>query len=550
MTQKNYSRHYRLVSLTLLLLAALVFPGGSALAQDPSPHSRKAEAIQSGRIPLEGSLPSNAEVVSADLTELVQDGGFEAYVPGPGSPYWTESDSWFGTPLCTTDPDDCDIWLDAQPRSGTAWAWFGGTSLPDVHTASISQNVMFPACGTGTLSFYFWIGYVEPGGGSNDVFNAKIDGMTVFSATAAQAASYSAYTRINVDVNSFASGAAHTLEFSHMNTGQDVGFHLDDVSLVFATEKCLVAGSVGTGGATLSYTDGTAKTVVSQPNGKYTLTVSPGWSGTVTPTHPCYTFNPLSIDYTNVLSNQMDQNYAAAFTPAPACANTVGVFRPSNGVIFLRNSNTTGFADVALNYGLAGDYPVVGDWDGDGDDTIGVYRSGRFLLRNSNTVGFAEINFLFGQPGDQPIAGDWDGDGDDTIGVYRPSTGAFYLKYNNDASPADRSFFLGNVGDVAIAGDWDGDGDDTTGVFRPSNGVIFLKNVNLSGFADVALNYGLPGDKPVVGDWDNDGDTTIGIFRSGRFYLRNSNTNGFADILLDLGFPTDMPIAGNWDALP
>jgi glucose/arabinose dehydrogenase len=231
-------------------------------------------------------------------------------------------------------------------------------------------------------------------------------------------------------------------------------------------------------------------------------------------------------------------------------ADTTGVFRPSNGVIFLKNSNTSGFADIALNYGLAGDYPVVGDWDGNGTVTIGVYRNGRFLLRNSNTVGFAEINFLFGQAGDQPIAGDWNGDGVDTIGVYRPSTGAFYLRNSNSAGAADLTFYLGNVGDVGIAGDWNGDGIDTTGVFRPSSGIIFLKNSNTSGFADIALNYGLPGDKPVVGDWDNDGDTTIGIFRNGRFYLRNSNTNGFADIIFDLGFPTDMPIAGNWDGIP
>ena len=231
-------------------------------------------------------------------------------------------------------------------------------------------------------------------------------------------------------------------------------------------------------------------------------------------------------------------------------ADTVGVFRPSNGVIFLKNSNTSGFADVALNYGIPGDYPVVGDWDGDGDDTIGVYRNGTFYLRNSNTVGFADIEFAFGQAGDQPIAGDWDGDGIDTIGIFRPSTGLFMLRNSNSAGSFDVQFYLGNVGDVGIAGDWNGDGMDTTGVFRPANGIIFLKNTNVSGFADVELNYGIPGDKPVVGDWDNDGDTTIGVDRNGRFYLRNSNTVGFADIEFILGNPGDMPIAGNWDALP
>jgi hypothetical protein len=90
-------------------------------------------------------------------------------------------------------------------------------------------------------------------------------------------------------------------------------------------------------------------------------------------------------------------------------SDTVGVFRPSNGVIFLKNTNETGIADAALNYGLAGDQPVTGDWNNDGIDTIGVYRQGKFYLRNSNTVGFADLIFALGIPGDMPIAGDWDG---------------------------------------------------------------------------------------------------------------------------------------------
>ncbi len=232
-------------------------------------------------------------------------------------------------------------------------------------------------------------------------------------------------------------------------------------------------------------------------------------------------------------------------TPSPTPGIiTTGVFRPSNGAIYLKKTNTSGFADSQLNYGTGGDYPVAGDWDGNGTATIGIYRNGVFYLRNSNTIGFADFVIPFGAPGDQPVVGDWDGNGIDTIGIYR--YGTFYLRNSNSAGAPDISFSLGNPGDVGIAGDWNADGMDTTGVFRPSNGVIFLKNFNTSGFADVALNYGLAGDKPVIGDWDGNGTDTIGIYRNATFYLRNSNTNGFADLVFALGNPGDMPIAGNW----
>jgi predicted outer membrane repeat protein len=228
--------------------------------------------------------------------------------------------------------------------------------------------------------------------------------------------------------------------------------------------------------------------------------------------------------------------------------DATGVFRPTNGALYLKNQNTTGFADVQINYGIAGDYPIVGDWDGNGTVTIGIYRNGSFYLRNENTIGFADTVFPFGQPGDQPVAGDWDGDGITTVGVYR--NGTFFLRNQNNSGAPSAIFGLGIPGDVGIAGDWDGDGKDTTGVFRPSNGALYLKNQNTTGFADVQINYGIAGDKPVTGDWDNDGVDTIGVYRNGQFLLRNSNTIGFAEIVFGLGIPGDMPIAGNWDGKP
>ena len=182
--------------------------------------------------------------------------------------------------------------------------------------------------------------------------------------------------------------------------------------------------------------------------------------------------------------------------------DTVGTFRPSIATFYLRNSNSAGAPNITVQLGNTGDYPVVGDWDGNGSDTIGVYRNGVFYLSNSNTTPHVDLTFAFGKAGDQPIAGDWNGDGIDTIGIYRSSKITFLLRNTNSAGAADATFKLGIPGDVGIAGDWNADGKDSTGVFRPSNGALYFKNANTTGYADIVTVYGIKNDKPVVGDWD------------------------------------------------
>jgi uncharacterized delta-60 repeat protein len=229
-------------------------------------------------------------------------------------------------------------------------------------------------------------------------------------------------------------------------------------------------------------------------------------------------------------------------------ASTPGQFRPSNGFVYIRNSNDTGFANAEFFYGTAGDVPVSGDWDGNGTDTIGIYRNGVFFLRNTNTSGFADIQFSFGGPGDIPIVGDWDGDGIDTVGIVRGNT--IFLKNTNTEGNADIQFAYGTSTDIFITGDWDGDGIDTIGCFRPTNGFVYIRNTNTTGIADFEFFYGQAGDKPVTGDWDGNGTDTIGIVRGNQWFLRNSNTSGFAEIQYFYGTDTDVPITGDWNGLP
>lgn len=55
----------------------------------------------------------------------------------------------------------------------------------------------------------------------------------------------------------------------------------------------------------------------------------------------------------------------------------------------------------------------VGDWDGDGDDTAGLYNAATstFFLKNTNAAGAADMVFGYGPPGAgwTPVVGDWDG---------------------------------------------------------------------------------------------------------------------------------------------
>ena len=83
-----------------------------------------------------------------------------------------------------------------------------------------------------------------------------------------------------------------------------------------------ISGNAGTAGAALFYNDGTAKTATTDNNGNYSLTVSPGWFGTVTPAKTGYSFTPADRTYTNVVADLSNQDYAALLNAPLAIAAT------------------------------------------------------------------------------------------------------------------------------------------------------------------------------------------------------------------------------------
>lgn len=186
----------------------------------------------------------------------------------------------------------------------------------------------------------------------------------------------------------------------------------------------------------------------------------------------------------------------------------LGVFRPSTGEFLLRQPVLNDFVTTTVEFlAQAGSLPVIGDFDGDGFDTVGFFGLNvgepAFFLSNfrvgSGVVAKPEITFPFGKEGDLPIAGDWDGDGLDSIGLYRPSTSEFFLVNDFDGGPVT-TFVFGLPGDLPLAGDWDGDGVDGVGVYRPSG-----SNMHLSddfGVTERVFRFAEFADLPVAGNWD------------------------------------------------
>ncbi len=225
--------------------------------------------------------------------------------------------------------------------------------------------------------------------------------------------------------------------------------------------------------------------------------------------------------------------------PAGA-ADLAGVVDQDAGLWFLADLSPQGPPLAPFYFGNPRDVPFLGDWDGDGLPTPGLYRpsDGKVYLRNSNTPGIADVEFFFGDPFDVPLIGDWDGDGDDTISLYRPSIARVFVQNdlgagNRGLGPADFAYTLGDPFDVPFAADFDGDGRDSVGVKRGN--VFHWRNALDFGAPDnpAGLRFGDPDDQPLFGDWDGDGVATPGAYRpGGPIFVRDDRRPGAADALI------------------
>lgn len=155
-----------------------------------------------------------------DPLQLLEDTSFEASLDGTGP--WDSTSSNFGTALC--DEATCGNGNGtATPRTGSIWAWLGGSSSQEDATAT--QTVTIPSGGTRFLNFYLWIGSVAGNASNMDV---TVDSDVVQSYPE-PATAESGYTLRSVDLSAYADGASHTVGFSY--SGISSNYSVDDVTL-------------------------------------------------------------------------------------------------------------------------------------------------------------------------------------------------------------------------------------------------------------------------------------------------------------------------------
>lgn len=218
--------------------------------------------------------------------------------------------------------------------------------------------------------------------------------------------------------------------------------------------------------------------------------------------------------------------------------------QPASFPTYYLNNAWSGNATHTFTYGLSSDTEIVGDWDGDGKDTVSLRRGNTFAVNNvSAPTAAPKFTAAYGVPGDEYYVGDWDGDGKDSLAIRRGNV--FHVSNRVGAATADYAIAYGKPGDVVLVGDWDGDGRDTFAVRRGNE--YHIRNTMSSGPADRVVPYGRADDEVFVGHFGGSAKDALAVRRGKTFYVSKSLHNGDADRVVDYGRVGDRAFVGDWD---
>ena len=209
--------------------------------------------------------------------------------------------------------------------------------------------------------------------------------------------------------------------------------------------------------------------------------------------------------------------------------------------------------DLWMQLGTDMDRPVIGDWDGDGKDDIGIF--GRQWLRDPYRIkvdpGLPDPDNKRRRHMDSRKFVTRDSDNPQARGEDRERL----LKRGNDGSlradAVDHVFQYGEQPDTPVTGDWNGDGIDQIGIFRDGRWLIDADGDGRWTKRDERSEFGQAGDEPIVGDFNGDEIDEIGVVRGDQWIIDTDGDRKITgnDLIIDVPRESDdsQPIVGDWD---
>lgn len=204
--------------------------------------------------------------------------------------------------------------------------------------------------------------------------------------------------------------------------------------------------------------DGTIQTITFNPLGhdEFAYPVAGDWTGTgydgIGLYYPKNGLALLKNSIDNVNKANILINYAIEGDYIPLAGNWKGkgidslcfYYKLKSAFIFPEKDpiiSKLNFGEKGKNY-----IPISGDWNNDGCDAIGLYEPEISLFRLKNILqgNKADLIFKFGKKDTEtefyPVSGNWNGEGSDSIGIYDKNEGIFRLKNNLAEDKSEQSF--------------------------------------------------------------------------------------------------------------